>query len=363
MPLQFERWGRRFLQLRTVGGSQALAGEARSCLFVPQNTQSSKFTHLTRTDREIIRRMRGSTSLSAIARLLGKHRSTVSRELRRNANAGGIYFELHADAATRKRRLCAKEAARIIENNPDREALIERMLGFKLSPEQIAGFLRRSGHPLALSYRTVYRWVHRAWQSRKQYLRHRGKPRVPYGQKKNSWDPDKRHISERPRIVSKRTRVGDWEADLVHGTQDDSRHCLLTLNERATGFCIIRKLTALDSTYVASVIIDALQGLPVETITCDNGFEFGRHRYIERKLRCKMYFTDPNSPQQRGSNENLNGLLRDFFPKGRSLAHVSQMHATEAAKKLNGRPRKRYGYEAPRTLFARMTGRSPFFVR
>jgi IS30 family transposase len=166
--------------------------EMSAIRLVPTEPQTTKFSHLTRAEREIIRRMRGSTPLSAIARLLGKHRSTVSRELRRNANAGGICFELHADAATRKRRLRAKEDARIIENNPDREALIERMLGFGLSPEQIAGFLRRSGHPLALSYRTVYRWVHRAWQSRKQYLRHRGRPRIPYGQKRSSWDPDKR---------------------------------------------------------------------------------------------------------------------------------------------------------------------------
>ena len=99
------------------------------------------------------------------------------------------------------------------------------------------------------------------------------------------------------------------------------------------------------------------------TITCDNGFEFGRHKLIERKLRCKVYFTDPNSPQQRGSNENLNGLLRQFFPKGRSLAHTTQMHATEAATRLNGRPRKRYGYEAPRRLFAAKTGKSPYWVR
>lgn len=191
----------------------------------------------------------------------------------------------------------------------------------------------------------------------------RGRPRVPYGERKNSWDPNKRHISERPRLVEKRERVGDWEADLVHGTKDDSRHCLLTLNDRATGFGIVRKLRALDSYTVAYAIIGALADLPVETITCDNGFEFGRHKLIERRLSCRVYFSNPNSPQQRGSNENFNGLLREFFPKGRSLAHVTQQQATEAATRLNGRPRKRYGYEAPRRLFAEKAGKSPYLVR
>jgi IS30 family transposase len=298
-----------------------------------------------------------------IANLLGKHRSTIFRELKRNKNAGGLYYEPHAQSLLRKRRLDARARFRIIENDLQLEGYVEQLLKFGLSPEQVAGYMRRSVHERALSYRTVYRWVHRGWQSRKPLLRFRGKPRAPYGSRKNAWDPHKRHISERPLIVRKRERVGDWEADLVHGTQDDSRHCLLTLNDRATGFCIIRKITALDSNSVASVITSALLDLPVRTITCDNGFEFGRHKRLERALKCRVYFTDVNSPQQRGSNENLNGLVRQFFPKGRSMAHVTQLHATEAAIRLNGRPRKRFGYEAPRRLFATQTGRSPYFVR
>jgi IS30 family transposase len=85
------------------------------------------------------------------------------------------------------------------------------------------------------------------------------------------------------------------------------------------------------------------QGLPVKTLTCDNGLEFGRHKRMERVLKCRVYFTDTSSPQQRGSNENLNGLLRQFFPKGQSMRHVTQAQATEIARRLNSRPRKRYG--------------------
>jgi hypothetical protein len=125
----------------------------------------------------------------------------------------------------------------------------------------------------------------------------------------------------------------------------------------------MRKLTALDSNTVAAAMINALSGLPVKTVSCDNGFEFGRHKRIESALKCIVYFTAVNSPQQRGSNENLNGLVRQFFPKGRSMIHVTQLHGTEAATRLIGKRRKRYGYEAPRCLFAEKTGKYPYFVR
>lgn len=125
---------------------------------------TAKFTHLTEAERAIIRRMRQSRSSPAfIARYLHKHRSSISREIRRNANGAGIYFEGHAQAFVRKRRRQAKANARIIENDLQLEAYIERLLKFGLSPEQIAGYMRRVQHLRALSYRTIYRWVHRAW--------------------------------------------------------------------------------------------------------------------------------------------------------------------------------------------------------
>lgn len=330
----------------------------------PARPSRGPFNHITSSEREIIRRMLArKCRMGEIAKILGKHRSTLWRELKRNVNAGGQYYELHAEAIRKRRRLNARSNFRVIENDEVLEQNIARLLTFGLSPEQISGHMRKVLQATPVSRQTIYRWVHRKWQTRKGLLRFSGRPRVPYGSRKDSWDKDKRHITERPQIVAVRTRVGDWEADLVHGTQDDSQHCLLTLNDRTTGFCIIRKLTSIDSVTVADVICAALHGLPVETITCDNGFEFGRHKRIERTLGCKVYFTDTNSPQQRGSNENLNGLLRQFFPKGRSLIHVTQRDATEAAARLNGRPRKRYDYEAPRRLFAALTGKSPLFVR
>jgi IS30 family transposase len=170
------------------------------------------------------------------------------------------------------------------------------------------------------------------------------------------WQAQKRHISERPRIVEKRERAGDWEADLVHGTQDDSRHCLLTINDRASGFVIIKKVTTLYPSSMAVIIALALKGLPVHTITVDNGIEFGHHKSIERRLKCQVYFTDTSSPQQRGSNENLNGLVREYFPKGKSMAHVNQVSASLVAFSLNRRPRKRLDYQTPARVFAAMSG-------
>jgi IS30 family transposase len=322
------------------------------------------YSHISFADRTVIRALKARKySRAEMARMLGKHRSTICRELKRNTNQAGIYYEGHANAFMLARRRAAKALFRRIDRDPMLEAKIEGLLKRHYSPEQIAGYMRRAGYTYRTCHKTIYAWAHRKWQTRKAYLRFKGRPRVPYGQHKRLWQPHRRHISDRPRLVDRRLRVGDWEVDLVHGVRDDSRHSLLTLNERKSGFCIVRKLTTLNPIVVAHVIADALRELPVHTITCDNGFEFGQHRRIEKLVGCKVYFTDTHSPQQRGSNENLNGLLREFFPKGTSLIRVSQYDATVAATALNRRPRKRLGYECPRNVFAELTGASHYLVR
>jgi IS30 family transposase len=324
----------------------------------------ARYAHISFADRTVIRALKARKySCAAIARTLGKHRSTITRELKRNTNQAGIYFEKHANAFMLARRRAAKVPYRRIDRDYMLEAKIEEMLKNQYSPEQIAGYMRRAGLSYRVSHKTIYSWVHRKWQTRRAYLRFKGRPRVPYGQHKRLWQPHRRHITQRPRVVEKRLRVGDWEVDLVHGVRDDSRHSLLTLNERRSGFCIIRKLKTLNPIVVAHVIADALKDLPAHTLTCDNGFEFGQHRRIEKLVGCKVYFTDTHSPQQRGSNENLNGLLREFFPKGTSLIHVNQYDATRAATILNRRPRKRFAYDCPRNVFAELTGASHYLVR
>src|ERR1700677_1046718 len=187
-----------------------------------------RYSQLTIEERGIIRRMKARQSIAAIARILGKHRSTIAREIKRNTNEGGIYVESHAQGRMRRRRKAAKAPSLIIENDLGMQDYIEDFLKQHLSPEQIVGWMRRSGFSRRVCQRTIYDWVHRDWQSRKKYLRFKGRPRVPYGGRKSMWQPQKRHISERPPVVAKRERAGDWEGDLVHGTMDDSRHALLT---------------------------------------------------------------------------------------------------------------------------------------
>lgn len=275
-------------------------------------------------------------------------------------NAIGAYREGDADADMRRRRKAAKEKYRIIDNDLQLEMTIEGLMERGLSPEQVVGYTTRTGHLRVLSHQAIYEWVHRDWRARKRLLRHKGRPRVPYGARKHFWHPQKRHISERPAVVEKRRRAGDWEGDLVHGTRDDSRHAILTLVDRASGFNAMWKIRSLYPHYVAACVELALSGYPVRTITFDNGFEFGHHRTIEKALGCRVYFTDVNSPQQRGSNENFNGLLREYFPKGTSLSHVTQAQVQQISEVLNRRPRKRLGYESPRAVFAAMAGLSRY---
>ena len=262
-----------------------------------------------------------------------------------------------------RRRKVAKAPYLIIDNDLQLQMQMERLFKNSLSPEQIVGYMRRIGHMRILCHQTIYNWIHRRWQSHKSYLRFKGRPRVPYGAGKRFWQPHKRHISERPPVVEKRRRAGDWEGDLVHGCKDDSRHALLTLVDRASGFAVIWKVQTLYPHLMAHHIEIALRGFPVHTITFDNGFEFGHHRTTEKLLKCKVYFTDTHSPEQRGSNENFNGLVREFFPKGKSLAHVTQQQASHVATILNRRPRKRFGYECPRNVFAAMADLNPYLMR
>ena len=231
-------------------------------------------------------------SCAAIARVLGKNRATVSREIKRNT-VNQIYYEKFAHNQMLRRRKAAKASKIIIDNDIQMQMYVENLLRSHLSPEQVAGYMRRSGYARPVCHKTIYAWVHRRWQSRKAYLRFKGRPRVPYGAKKDFWHPHKRHITERPLVVDKRKRVGDWEGDLVHGSKDDSRHSLLTLNDRATGLVVIWKLNTLYPRSVAHIIEIALRRLPVHTITFDNGIEFGHHKTIEKmSVRRQL----PNGP-------------------------------------------------------------------
>lgn len=323
-----------------------------------------QFAQLTFEQRLIIREfLSRKRKVREIADFLQKHRATIFREIRRNTNAAGVYDPHHAQGFLRKRRLAAREKFRIIENDPQLEMRLIRYLQEDHSPEQIVGRQKLLGTPFPVSMKTIYDWAHRAWQQRKLLLRFQGRHRFAFGERKKAWEPEKRHITERPKKVEKRTRAGDWEGDLVHGTQDDSRHAILTLVDRASGTNAFHKVQTLKPRAMAEIVRIALKNRPVHTITFDNGVEFAHHKTMEKKLRCKVYFTDPRSPQQRGSNENLNGLIRQYYPKGQSLRHVTQEQVQEVSDRLNSRPRKRLGFRTPREVFAELAGASKYTLR
>jgi IS30 family transposase len=286
---------------------------------------------------------------SEIAHALGRHRSTVCRELCRNSTrADGRYRAFTAQERTNGRRSRSRRNQRFTAAD---FARVDEMLRRQWSPEQVAGHLRRAGL-LSISHETIYRHV---WRDKKEggtlhtHLRGaRKRRRKRYG----AYDSrgrlaGKRMISERPPEVESRENVGHWEADTVMGT--GSRDCIVTLVERKTGLLLIGKLA--DRTAGAlsrrAVSLIRREGGSFETVTADNGTEFHDYKQIERRTGATFYFARPYHSWERGSNENANGLLRQYLPKGTSMAGLSQHQCNAIARKLNTRPRKRLGFRTP----------------
>jgi IS30 family transposase len=293
--------------------------------------------------------------MRAIAQELGRSVSTISREVSRNATRyDGAYRPSRAQEYAQGRR---KRCRRWTLFKPDDWLYISALLRKKWSPEQIAATLKLRGE-LDISYRTIYRQILRdkaqggtLWKhtriiskfGRKRYrsIDHRG------------IQPDKRHISERPKEVEGRRRIGHWEGDTVIGA--DKHHCVLTLVERKTGFAIVKKLTSrcMAETNEAAVMAISEHRRRFKTITFDNGTEFHDYRVIEMIHPVKCYFATPYHSWERGSNENFNGLLRQYFPKGMCMSTITQADCDEVARQLNMRPRKRLGFRSPHSEYYR----------
>ena len=285
---------------------------------------------------------------SQIARSLGRHRSTVCRELLRNSTrADGRYRASTAQERTNGRRSRSRRNSRF---TPRDFALIDELLCRQWSPEQVSGYLTRSGR-LSISHETIYRHV---WLDKREggllYTHLRGarkRRRKRYG----SYDSrgrlaGKRMIGERPPEVEARERVGHWEADTVMGA--GSRDCVVTLVERKTGLVLIGKLSDRTAMALGRRLTRLIRGGGhVETVTSDNGTEFHGYERIERRTGVTFYFARPDHSWERGSNENANGLVRQYLPKGVSMAGLSQQQCNAIARKLNTRPRKRLGFKSP----------------
>jgi len=230
------------------------------------------------------------------------------------------------------------------------------LLALDWSPEQVAGWLRRH-ELLAISHETIY--VH-VWREKRAggelwtHLRQAGKQRRKrYG----AYDSrgrlaGKRHISERPAEAEARAVVGHWEADTVMGSEH-GRNSVITMVERVTGYLVMGKLArhcAAEATARCIELIGRHPGL-VATVTADNGTEFHSYAEIEVATGALFYFATPHHSWERGTNENTNGLLRQYLPKRTSMAHVTQTNCDAIAAKLNSRPRKRLGYRTPEECY------------
>jgi IS30 family transposase len=308
------------------------------------------YAQITQEERYRIAEMkRLRLSIRAIAAELSRAPSTISREIRRNRKADGWYRAHTAGERTRARRRRSRRGVRIA---PETWREVVRLLRLWWSPEQIAGHLNNT-----ISHETIY--VH-IWRDKRRggslwtHLRQAGKRRRKrYG----AYDSrgrlaGKRHISERPSLVEGRTEPGHWEIDTVVGP-DRGRHSIVTMVERMTGFVVMGKIERHTAAECSAKVIElvARHAGRVATITADNGSEFHGYKDVEAACGVEFYFATPHHAWERGTNENTNGLIRQYLPKRTSLAKVTQADCDRIAEKLNSRPRKRLGYKTPEECY------------
>ncbi len=313
-----------------------------------------RYTQITETERYRLADLRADGwPPTAIATHLGRHRTTIWREVRRNRTAGNGYkpHRAHSQAVRRRRRSRRNRRLRARDWQ-----WVVRHLHLRWSPEQIAGEGRRSGR-LQISRETIYRYLAADRQaggrlgqllrgSRKQRRRRVGSVRrrgLRLG----------RPLESRPARVATRREIGHWEVDTVLGGR--GRACIVTLVERKTGYVLIGKLRARTAAAFTARVVALVrqQRRPVRTITADNGTELTDYRTIEAHTRARFFFAAPYHAWERGTNENTNGLIREFLPKGASMEHLTQHACNRIARQLNTRPRKRLGYRTPEACYVR----------
>jgi IS30 family transposase len=290
---------------------------------------------------------------SQIARALGRHRSTVGRELRRNSTrADGRYRASTAQERTNGRRSRSRRNRRF---TAEHFTLIDESLCRQWSPEQVSGHLRRAGQ-LLISHETIYRHVWRDKRAGGTLYTHLRGARKRRRKRYGAYDSrgrlaGKRMISERPPEVGARRAVGHWEVDTVLGA--GSKDCIVSLVERKTGLVLVGKLAdrTKESFNRRVVRLIRQKAGAFATITADNGTEPHGYERIERRTGVVFYFARPYHSWERGSNENANGLIRQYLPKGVSMASLTQQRCNAIAAKLNTRPRKRLGFRTPLECF------------
>ena len=301
------------------------------------------YTHLTREERyQIYALKKAGHTQSEIANVLERSPSTISRELARNRGGRG-YRPKQAHRLSVERR--AVNARQI---DDDTWQFTQERLQEQWSPEQI------SGHA-AISTETVYQRVYADKQRGGllwKHLRCQKQRRKRYGKaNRRGIIPNRLSIEQRPAIVEARSRIGDWEADTLIGK--NHKQAIVSLVERKTGYTLIHKVERKTAQAVGDAMTKLLKPhrRRVHTITSDNGREFAGHEEIAKALQTDFYFAHPYAPWERGTNENTNGLIRQYFPKNRDFTTITQQEIDTAMERLNNRPRKRLGFLTPSQVF------------
>ena len=319
-------------------------------------------TALTLTEREeISRAMAEGRSIRSIASRLGRAASTVSRELRRNGGRAS-YRASDADSAAWARALRPK-CCKLAKNRILAKIVTDKLRSM-WSPEQIAGWLEQAypyDESLRVSHETIYRtlFIQARGALKNELLQHLRRTR---GMRRSRHHTQKTDIhgqitgavwiSERPASVEDRAVPGHWEGDLMFGSSNSQ---IATLVERQTRYLMLVKLAAKDTETVVDALIKNTRKLPQElykSLTWDRGKEMAAHKRFTLATDIQVYFCDPRSPWQRGSNENTNGLLRQYMPKGIDISSYSQAKLNAVARQLNERPRKTLGYQTPAEMFS-----------
>ena len=307
-------------------------------------------SHITQEQRYTIQSMlEASYSQEVIASTIGKCKSVLSRVIKRNKDQRSEIYK--ADLAQNKYEKRQRDKEKYRRFTPEMQQEVETLLKKDYSPEQVVGTLRKQDVEV-VSVERIYQHV---WEDKKKgghlhkHLRNQGRRYRKRGNLKDNRGVilNRVDIDQRPKIVEKRSRFGDLEVDLIIGKHHNQ--AIVTLNDRATGMLKMRKVESKKAEVVSKAIVEELEDwMPyIHTITADNGKEFAAHQYVAEQLNIDHYFAKPYHSWQRGSNENLNGLIRQYFKKSSDFTKLDVQHIKAVESKLNKRPRKRFGFENP----------------
>lgn len=316
--------------------------------------------HLTSEERYCVDLFsRSGMSCREIGCHLNRSHTTISREMRRNSSASGYRFQTAQKRADLRRSQPRHYRRQQLE---PLVAYVDEKLRIDWAPEQIAGRIRLD-HPgderMRISAETIYRWAYIAASLGGRSYHHlrrgriRRRPQTRYNKGKRFF-PGRVGIAERPEIVATRSRFGDWEADLVAASFGKS--ALVSCVERKSRYVLAAKVEDKTAASFNTALTAQLAVVPVEfrcTLTVDNGSEMAGFKELEAATAMRVYFADPRSPWQRGANENSNGLLRQYFPRGSNFRKVTEEAVRKAVERLNNRPRKCLGYRTPTEVFTR----------